>query len=282
MRFINPKKLWTFARVPNWLMKRKDVSPGAKLCYGRLSQFCDDYGRASPSREDLADELAVTPASIDRYLLELIKCEILVSKRRGQGRSNVYFFPEVPEIASMENQPDMPIVNQESADVITQDNENDLANMATLDLSPLERNDINQESADVITPLILEENKKRRRKDITAPNGDGSKPNSKKKKDSAPNPDVKIFIYWWCNRYQSLLKEQYRVQWGKDGGIAKSLLAQYSLEKVKTVAENLLASTDPFIVGKLGRTIGTLSSQWNKLATQGMIATHEFQGFPEE
>lgn len=165
MRFINPKKLWTFARVPNWLMKRKDVSPGAKLCYGRLSQFCDDLGRASPSREDLADELAVTPASIDRYLSELINCGVLVSKRRGQGRSNVYFFPEVPEIAPMESEPEMPIVNQESADMITQESDNELSDMMTLDLSPSERSPKNQESADMITPLILEEKKKRKNKD---------------------------------------------------------------------------------------------------------------------
>ena len=51
---------------------------------------------------------------------------------------------------------------------------------------------------------------------------------------------------------------------GKDAALAKQLVTRHGVEKVLTVLAAMFASPDPFIA-QSGRTLGILSSQWNKL-----------------
>jgi len=93
----------------------------------------------------------------------------------------------------------------------------------------------------------------------TAPN-----PLSSSLSSSSPNPNVRVFIDWWCTRHQEVFHEKYKVEGGKEGKLVKKLLEQYPLETLQKVANRLLSTTDPWLL-KIGRTIPNLSGQWNKL-----------------
>ena len=97
-RYINPKHHSTYTQVPDWLMSRKELSPGAKLCYARLARWYgaseDSPHAASVSLTTLGEELAVTERQVTRYTTELLAVKLIESRRRGLGRSNVYVFPD--------------------------------------------------------------------------------------------------------------------------------------------------------------------------------------------
>lgn len=96
--FYSPYKKFIGAVVPNWLMRRTDVSHGAKLCFARLAQFAGKNDCAFPGQQTLADELAVSVASIKAYLRELYDLGIITSRRMGNGEFSVYFFINVPGV----------------------------------------------------------------------------------------------------------------------------------------------------------------------------------------
>jgi hypothetical protein len=80
------------AFVPNWLLRRKEVTPGAKLCYARLCQFSGENNKCHPRQETLAAELGISARSVGDYLRELRHHGLLESERPGLGRANRYFF----------------------------------------------------------------------------------------------------------------------------------------------------------------------------------------------
>ncbi len=92
-----------------------------------------------------------------------------------------------------------------------------------------------------------------------------------KKKD--PNPDVSIFLKWWCDRYKQVVKDEYLVQWGKEGKLVKELLKSKPIEEVKKRAERLLTTTDNWL--RQRRTIPMLLSKWNDLGQQGRSEEQE-------
>jgi hypothetical protein len=77
--------------IPNSLMRCKDVSDGAKLCYGRLSQFKGKEGDAFPSHETLGKELGVSRDTAKRRVKELERLK-LIKIKHVTGSSNRYDF----------------------------------------------------------------------------------------------------------------------------------------------------------------------------------------------
>jgi hypothetical protein len=92
VEYFNPFGEFYGAMVPNWLMRRKEVSPGAKLCYGKLCQFNGKNGKCFPGRELLAKELGCSPRSVTRYVKELQKWNLLDVIRVGKRCTNRYLF----------------------------------------------------------------------------------------------------------------------------------------------------------------------------------------------
>ena len=94
-------RLWrkfVCALVPNWLLRRTEISQGAKLAYARLAQYAGKDGECFPRQRTLAAELGVCERTAHRYLHELIKFNLIESDRPGLGASNSYFFLEHPWI----------------------------------------------------------------------------------------------------------------------------------------------------------------------------------------
>lgn len=82
----NPYRLFVGAFVPNWLMERPEISPGAKLCFARLCQYAGRDGRAYPSYETLAASLGVGRRQAIRYAQELERMELIqIVKKPGSA-----------------------------------------------------------------------------------------------------------------------------------------------------------------------------------------------------
>lgn len=107
--------------------------------------------------------------------------------------------------------------------------------------------------------------------ELSSPTKGTNKP-SKPTKLANADPNVKVFIDWWCNKHLAIIGQKYLVQGGRDGKAVKTLLSNYPMEKVKAVAETLLRTKEAWYIEKIGRTLSTLHSHWNKLSNQGLRA----------
>lgn len=90
--FFNPKRMFTGAYTPNWLLRRKEVTMSAKVLYGRLIQYCNPEGVAFPKIPELAEEVGLSERQVGRVLAELEANNLIRSRQRGFKQSNEYRF----------------------------------------------------------------------------------------------------------------------------------------------------------------------------------------------
>ncbi len=93
---IRPWRKFISALVPNWLLRRTEVSQGAKLAYARLAQYEGRDGECYPKQTTLAAELGICERTAHRYVRELIRFKLIESDRPGLGASNSYYFLDHP------------------------------------------------------------------------------------------------------------------------------------------------------------------------------------------
>ncbi|MGE4116249.1 MAG: helix-turn-helix domain-containing protein [Candidatus Nanopelagicales bacterium] len=94
---INPYRLFDGAFVPWWLLRRPEVSQGAKLTWCVLARRASpETGEAVVRVEDVAADVATDERQARRYLDELRDLGLVTSRRRGLGLPNVYVFPRHP------------------------------------------------------------------------------------------------------------------------------------------------------------------------------------------
>jgi hypothetical protein len=79
----------SFLIVPQWLAVRPEISPGAKLCYTRLTELAEG-GYCSPDLEKLADSIGSDLQVVHDSLDELIKV-VLVDREVYSGGKTYYF-----------------------------------------------------------------------------------------------------------------------------------------------------------------------------------------------
>jgi hypothetical protein len=102
-----------FTQVPNLLLKRADLSHGAKIAYALLLSYAWQQDRCFPGQDKLASDMGVERKAVIRYLQELKNKGVIRVRRRGMGKTNVYFLPrlgdvpktghqEVPEMGQLE------------------------------------------------------------------------------------------------------------------------------------------------------------------------------------
>jgi DNA-binding transcriptional MocR family regulator len=80
----------TFAPIPNTILRRTDLSHGAKLCCARLIQYAGKNNQAFPKLPTLAEELGMSVRAVQRFLTELESHGLIQTQRRGRGQSNAY------------------------------------------------------------------------------------------------------------------------------------------------------------------------------------------------
>ena len=83
-----------FTMVPNDLLERGDISPGAKIICIGLLRFAWQEGFCFPGQERLAAMLGMGVRTVIRYLQELARARLILLERRGRGRTNRYLFPK--------------------------------------------------------------------------------------------------------------------------------------------------------------------------------------------
>lgn len=91
-----PWRLFTGSFIPNSVLKCCDLSPTAKLIFGRLSQFGGENGDSYPSYNTLALEVGIERRQAMRAVKELEKfgliCRVKRLKDDGGFTSNEYVF----------------------------------------------------------------------------------------------------------------------------------------------------------------------------------------------
>ena len=89
---FNPYKLFTGAMIPNWLLERPEISPGAKLCYARLCQYSGKNGLCFPKQETIAQEIGCSTRQIQRYIRELTIQKLIKSEKKTFNSPKTYSF----------------------------------------------------------------------------------------------------------------------------------------------------------------------------------------------
>ena len=92
MKIINPYMMFTGSFLPNWLLERNELNSTDKLVYARLCQFAGKNGTCFPRQDTLAEKVGMSENSVKKSLNKLIEEKLLMSHRRGQGQSNIYYF----------------------------------------------------------------------------------------------------------------------------------------------------------------------------------------------
>ena len=90
--FIPYRAFRTGIFIPEAVMRDKNLSPRAKLAYGRLARYAGADGRCFPLMASLAYELGCSERTAQRAVDELVKAGYIMRKQRGFCQSNTYVF----------------------------------------------------------------------------------------------------------------------------------------------------------------------------------------------
>jgi len=88
----NPYKVFVGIFIPNLLIQNKNISPGAKITFGVLSQFAGKNGVCCPRQEKIAERMGVSRRQVIRYIEELKKEKLILVSRQGLRKPNYYKF----------------------------------------------------------------------------------------------------------------------------------------------------------------------------------------------
>ena len=96
---INPRAIFSRVWIPPSVFDSTDLSPTAKLCFGRLASMCGEKDYCWPSQETLAEELKVTSRSVRECLSQLEDSGFIETEQVGLRKTNRYWikWPQVLE-----------------------------------------------------------------------------------------------------------------------------------------------------------------------------------------
>src|SRR3982751_3769817 len=100
---FNPYKVFQGVFAPYWILERKRISTGAKLCYIRLLGFAGKDARCYPSLETLGKGLGVSDRQARDYVKELERRGLIAVEQRGLRKTNVYLFLWTAELETLCN-----------------------------------------------------------------------------------------------------------------------------------------------------------------------------------
>lgn len=80
-----------FTQLPNYVLKDKRLSFGARLTYAVLLSYAWEKDSCFPGQEKMAEDLGISRQVINGYLQELKTYEYVSWERRGLGKTNVYY-----------------------------------------------------------------------------------------------------------------------------------------------------------------------------------------------
>ncbi len=104
-----------FTQIPNGVLRRPDLQPGAKLTYMVLLSYAWQEDSCYPGQDRLAADMGVSERSVVTYLKQLQETGLVTVRRRGLGLTNVYVLHRIPGSAKS-----APLRSEKSAPVQVQ------------------------------------------------------------------------------------------------------------------------------------------------------------------
>lgn len=90
---FSPKWKFNGPIMPKWLLKRKDVSQGAKILYSLMASYAyDGSDHCWPSQVTLAEGMGASLRSIQNYMRELEALGLILTQKEHSGTSRKYYF----------------------------------------------------------------------------------------------------------------------------------------------------------------------------------------------
>jgi hypothetical protein len=80
-----------FAQIPRYVLCDRKLSFGARLTYAVLLSYAWQEGSCFPGQDRVSVDLGVTRRAVSKYLTELRKFKYINWKRRGMGKTNIYY-----------------------------------------------------------------------------------------------------------------------------------------------------------------------------------------------
>lgn len=90
LKGFDPVSSQGFTQVPNFILKRDDISSNAKVVYALLLSYAWYNDHCFPGQNRLEEESGMSQATISRSISELQEVGLLKVERRGQGKTNIY------------------------------------------------------------------------------------------------------------------------------------------------------------------------------------------------
>ncbi len=80
-----------FTQLPNYVLKDKDLSFGARLAYAVLLSYAWQEGSCFPGQKRMAKDLGSSDRSIRTFLTELKTKGYITWKQQGLNKTNIYY-----------------------------------------------------------------------------------------------------------------------------------------------------------------------------------------------
>jgi hypothetical protein len=80
-----------FAQIPRYVLTDRKLSFGARLTYAVLLSYAWQEGSCFPGQDRMSVDLGVTRRAVSKYLVELKEHKYVNWKRRGMGKTNIYY-----------------------------------------------------------------------------------------------------------------------------------------------------------------------------------------------
>lgn len=93
-----------FTQIPNGVLRRSNLQPGAKLTYMVLLSYAWQKDHAYPGQDRLAQDMGVSERSVITYLKQLQSSGLITIKRRGLGKTNLYILHRISESENIADQ----------------------------------------------------------------------------------------------------------------------------------------------------------------------------------
>lgn len=90
LKGFDPVSSQGFTQVPNFILKSKDLSVGAKLTYAMLLSYAWQNNFCFPGQATLASDIGVSLRSVVSFIKELQERECVAVKRQGLNKPNIY------------------------------------------------------------------------------------------------------------------------------------------------------------------------------------------------
>lgn len=79
-----------FTQLPNFILKKRDVSIGARITYAMFLSYAWHNDSCFPGQERLAYDMRMSRSRVTEFIGELERSGLITIQRRGQGRTNLY------------------------------------------------------------------------------------------------------------------------------------------------------------------------------------------------